>query len=90
VIIAYYKETGKLKTTYRQYCAKAKEMVAKGLWVEETISLQVVKTIVKAMKVEEQTPSSERFKRSTEERWKRFIEDARIKEKEFLRKRYSS
>ncbi len=49
-ILEMYSSTGKIKTTHKRYLKKLKEMVDQGLWLDEPISLSVVRTIVNAQK----------------------------------------
>jgi hypothetical protein len=91
-IVAFWNSTGKIKTTYKLYCEKAKEMVAKGIWVEQPISLSVIKTLVKAIKAqpaETQIESSKSLKSIRESISEATNERFGMSEQTLL-KRYSS
>jgi hypothetical protein len=49
IIIELYQASGKIKTTYKQYCDRAKKMFEAGIWkTSESVSLSTIKTVVKA------------------------------------------
>jgi len=49
IIIELYQASGKLKTTHKQYCERAKKMFDAGIWkTPETVSLSTIKTVIKS------------------------------------------
>jgi len=49
IIIELYQASGKLKTTHKQYCERAKKMFDAGIWkTPEAVSLSTIKTVIKS------------------------------------------